>query len=455
MQKKWFHKAQFYHIYPLGFCGAPLKNDFNSSSVNRLDKIYGWIEHIKSLGANVLYLGPVFESTSHGYDTKDYYWIDRRLGDNESFKQLLTELHRNGIKVILDAVFNHVGRDFWAFKDLLENKNTSSFAHWFSGLNFSGRSLFNDPFNYEGWNGHYNLVKLNLSNPEVKNHLLNAVKTWIDEFDIDGLRLDAADCVDMNFLLELSSFTKEIKKDFFLVGEVIHGDYRKWVNDKTLDSVTNYECYKGLYSSLNDKNYFEIAYALNRQFGKHGMYSDLPLYNFVDNHDVTRIISQLKDTANIYPLYILLFTMPGIPSIYYGSEAGIEGIKTKESDHPLRLCIELKDIYENIHKDIVQVISRLSQIRKNNDAIISGSYKQIIVGHQQFVFTREIKNETVIVALNSSDKDATLEIKLEEDSAEYEDILNNGEIFSAKNGKMNVSPLWSNWARILRKKNNI
>jgi glycosidase len=451
MQTKWFQKAQFYHIYPLGFCGAQTKNDNNFSSVNRLNKIYDWIEHIKSLGVNALYLGPLFESTSHGYDTKDYYWIDRRLGDNESFKQLVSELHKNGIKIILDGVFNHVGREFWAFKDLLENKSNSLYANWFANLNFNGTSPFNDPFSYEGWNGHYSLVKLNLNNPDVKAHLLNAVRTWINEFDIDGLRLDAADCVDINFLSELSAYTKNIKEDFFLLGEIIHGDYRKWVNEKTLDSVTNYECFKGLYSSLNDKNYFEIAYALNRQFGKNGIYKNMSLYNFADNHDVTRVLSILTDKENIFPLYVLLYTMPGIPSIYYGSESGVEGIKTNESDYQLRPCIELNDIYNNA--GIRQVIIKLAGIRKNCEALSAGTYKQIYVSHQQFVFVRQMKNETIIVALNSSKNSANIEIILDDEFGEFEDILNNNESVFVENNKMNLK-LSPNWSAILKKKNN-
>jgi glycosidase len=451
MQTKWFQKAQFYHIYPLGFCGAQTKNDNNLSPVNRLNKIYDWIEHIKSLGVNALYLGPLFESTSHGYDTKDYYWIDRRLGDNESFKQLVSELHKNGIKIILDGVFNHVGREFWAFKDLLENKSNSLYANWFANLNFNGTSPFNDPFSYEGWNGHYSLVKLNLNNPDVKAHLLNAVRTWINEFDIDGLRLDAADCVDINFLSELSEYTKNIKEDFFLLGEIIHGDYRKWVNEKTLDSVTNYECFKGLYSSLNDKNYFEIAYALNRQFGKNGIYKNMSLYNFADNHDVTRVLSILTDKENIFPLYVLLYTMPGIPSIYYGSESGVEGIKTNESDYQLRPCIELNDIYNNA--GIRQVIIKLAGIRKNCEALSAGTYKQIYVSHQQFVFVRQMKNETIIVALNSSKNSANIEIILDDEFGEFEDILNNNESVFVENNKMNLK-LSPNWSAILKKKNN-
>ncbi|MCU7500706.1 MAG: alpha-amylase, partial [Ignavibacteria bacterium] len=316
----WSFDSVFYHIYPLGFCGTPKNNDFFSQPVSRLDKIYGWIGHMKSLGVNALYLGPLFESTSHGYDTADYFHVDRRLGTDEQLKNLIAALHQNGIRVILDGVFNHVGRSFWAFRDLRMNMQSSPYSSWFHGLDFSQRSPLGDPFSYEGWNGHYNLVKLNLKNHDTREHLFDAVRMWIDYFEIDGLRLDAADCIDMKFLQDLALVTKHKKKDFWLMGEIIHGDYRRWVNSQTLDSVTNYECYKGLYSSLNDKNYFEIAYSLNRQFGTGGMYRNMPLYAFADNHDVNRIASIIKDPVHIYPLYCLLFTMPGVPSVYYGSE---------------------------------------------------------------------------------------------------------------------------------------
>lgn len=245
----WTDEAIFYHIYPLGLCGAPPRNDFTSPPTPRLEQLYPWLEHIQSLGANALYLGPLFESTTHGYDTADYFHLDRRLGTDETLRRFSAALHARGLRLVLDGVFNHVGRDFWAFRDVQANHARSPYRDWFSNLCFDGRSPFNDPFQYEGWNGHYELVKLNLHHPAVKEHLFLAVETWIGEFNIDGLRLDAADCLDFTFMQELSAFCRRLRPDFWLMGEVIHGDYRRWANPVTLDTVTNYECYKGLYSS--------------------------------------------------------------------------------------------------------------------------------------------------------------------------------------------------------------
>ncbi|HYW83395.1 MAG TPA: alpha-amylase family glycosyl hydrolase, partial [Spirochaetia bacterium] len=227
----------------------------------RIEALHAWLEHARKLGANALYLGPVFESSSHGYDTADYFLVDRRLGRNEDLVRFCRAAHDAGVRVIFDAVFNHVGRAFWAFKDLLAKGKDSAHTSWFRGVDFSRRSPHGDPFAYEGWNGHYSLVKLDVANPAVKEHLFAAVSRWVEEFGIDGLRLDAADCIDMGFLRELASFSHRAWPGFWLLGEVIHGDYGRWANPSTLDSVTNYECYKGLYSSHVDDNFFEIAYA--------------------------------------------------------------------------------------------------------------------------------------------------------------------------------------------------
>ncbi len=293
--KHWARDSVFYHIYPLGLCAAPPRNDFCSPVIPRLEQLYGWVDHMQNLGVNAVWLGPVFESSAHGYDTADYFQVDRRLGTNHTLSGVISALHQRGIRVILDAVLNHVGRDFWAFRDVREHNERSAYSDWFEGLNFQMRSPFNDPFTYKGWNGCFDLVKLNLRNPEVKKHLFQAIEMWIQEFNIDGLRLDAADCMVIGFLKELGSLCRSIRSDFWLMGEVVHGDYRKWANAETLDSVTNYECYKGLYSSHVDHNYFEIAYALKRQFGERGMYRDVSLYNFADNHDVNRVASNLTN----------------------------------------------------------------------------------------------------------------------------------------------------------------
>lgn len=450
MTISWTKNAIFYHIYPLGLCGAPQRNDLTLPISTRLDTLYRWLDHIQGMGANAIYLGPVFQSTSHGYDTIDYYQVDRRFGDNDTLARFSDAVHQRGMHLVLDAVFNHVGRDFWAFKDVLEKGEASPFRWWFYNLRFGQRSPKGDPFQYESWGGHYSLVKLNLQHQHVRDHIFDAVGMWMDKFGIDGLRLDAADCIDFDFLRALHGFTKSRNPDFWLLGEVVHGDYRQWVNSTTLDSVTNYSAYKGLYSSLNDANYFEIAHGLNQQFGENGQYQALLLYNFVDNHDVDRVASKLKDTAHLYPLYILLFTMPGIPSLYYGSEWGISGVKEKWTDAPLRPALDIEKMkMSNPHPVLTSAISRLAQIRKGIGALTSGSYRQIYVEHQLFVFQRALNGENFLVALNNDKETRTISLSLSWESGYLHDLLNQGETFEITDGTVDLS-IPACWGRILK-----
>ena len=402
----WITKAVFYHIYPLGFCGAPRFNA-DGERVNRIEKLVDWIPHLKELGVNAVYLGPVFESSEHGYDTKDYYQIDKRLGDSHAFRTVCGRLHESGIRVVLDGVFNHVGREFWAFRDVQQNGRGSRYCGWFHNLSFGGGSPMGDPFWYDAWEGHFNLVKLNLKNPEVVDHLLGAVGSWIQDFGIDGLRLDAADCVDPDFFRRLRSFCKEKKPDFWLMGEIIHGDYNRWANPEMLDSVTNYECYKGIYSSHNTKNYFEIDYSINRQSGSNAIYPGLNLYNFVDNHDVNRIASTLQNPEHIYNVYTLLYSMPGIPSIYYGGEFGIKGIKENNSDDNLRPCLDLDNIPDK-NMRLYEHIVKLGRIYKAFPALRTGKYFTILIKNQQMLFLKELNDQQVFVALNLEDKEYEL-----------------------------------------------
>ena len=261
----WAYESVFYQIYPLGFCGAPFEND--GVLEHRIEKVNDWIPQIKKLGANAIYFSPIFESDTHGYNTRDYTKIDTRLGTNEDFAKVCENLHKEGIKVVLDGVFNHVGRGFWAFEDVVKNRESSPYVSWFSRIDFGGNSNYNDGLWYEGWEGNYDLVKLNLKNEDVIQHIFSAIRGWVEEFDIDGLRLDVAYCLDHDFVRRLRKFCDELKPDFFLVGETLHGDYNQLMNDEMLHSVTNYECYKGLYSSFNSMNMFEINHSLLRQFG--------------------------------------------------------------------------------------------------------------------------------------------------------------------------------------------
>lgn len=438
----------FYHIYPLGFCGAPEKNDFQSNSIERLYKIMDWIPHMKSLGTNALYLGPIFESSEHGYDTVNYHEVDRRLGTNETLKKVINSLHDNGIEVVLDGVFNHVGREHFAFKDLQWNGQNSKYKEWFSGVDFSKKSPYNDNFTYNTWDGHYNLVKLNLKNPEVVEYLLNVAQYWIDEFNIDGIRLDAADTLDFDFMRKLSEVVKNKKQNFWLMGEVVHGDYSKWVKEAKLDSITNYECYKGLYSSHNDKNYFEIAHSLKRQYAKGGIYQDIVMYNFADNHDVERVATIIKEKKHLYPLYTLLFTMPGIPSIYYGSEWEIEGKKGQGSDRVLRPELDINYMNFNKSSDMIKHISKLSQIRKDSQTLKYGNYEEVFVKQEQFGFKREWNGESMIVMVNSSENEVNLKGH-NVPAGRYIDVLNDNNEIDLYNNK--EIKLYSNWGRILKR----
>lgn len=415
----WINEAIMYNIYPLGFAGAPKENDFKLEY--RLDKIYDWIDNFKKLKINTLVFNPVFESTRHGYDTIDYYKIDSRLGDNNSFKEICKTLRENGIRVILDGVFNHVGRDFFAFKDVQQNRENSQYCSWFMNLNFGGNNHYNDGFCYEGWAGHIDLVKLNLDNTQVVDHLIGAVKFWIEEFGIDGLRLDAADCINLEFFKKLRNTCLAMKPDFWLYGEIIGGDYNRWANENALHSVTNYECYKGIYSSHNDHNYFEIAHSLNRQFGDGGIYRNIYTFNFVDNHDVNRVASMLKEKEHLNNVYTILYTMPGVPCLYYGSEWAIEGTRTKYSDYELRPCLDIDSI-PNPNMGLYNHLCKLGAIRKALPALQYGNYRNINIKNEQLVYMRQCDSQTVFVALNLSRSDYNIDINTGE-SGTLTDVL--------------------------------
>ncbi|MBQ9000034.1 MAG: alpha-amylase [Clostridium sp.] len=436
--------AVFYHIYPLGFCGV-INNKKNILSASGFDKFDDkWINHLKNMGINSVYFGPIFQSSYHGYDTIDYLKIDDRLGTNNDFKNIVSKLHAKNIRIIIDGVFNHVGRDFWAFVDVKNNKANSQYSSWFN-IDFNGNSNYNDGFYYEGWEGHYDLVKLNLYNKNVRDYLLHVVEEWIHEFDIDGIRLDVAYLLNKDFIKELRLTTNKFNNDFWLMGEMIHGDYNSIISPEMLHSATNYELYKGLYSSHNDKNYFEIAYSLNRQFGEYGIYKNLTLYNFVDNHDVNRIATIINDKRYLNNIYTLLFTIPGVPSIYYGSEWGIEGDK---SITDLNLRPELSiDNFDNDDKSkkLEDFITKLISIRKNNKELTLGIYKEFIVKNKQFVFGRYLNDNWIIILLNLDDKEEYIELNSIFKKKDIINLLDENDKYINENNKIiiNMKPFSS------------
>lgn len=391
----WFDEAVLYQIYPLGFCGAPLENDGNLK--HRIQKLTSWIDEIKAAGADTVLLNPVFESDRHGYDTRNYFLVDQRLGTNGDLAEVCQALHQAGLRVIFDGVFNHVGRGFWAFQDVQEKKGESPYRDWFY-LDFNGNDAWNDGFWYEGWEGCYDLVKLNLQNPEVIAHQFEAIKSWVEQYEIDGLRLDVAYCLPLEYLRKLRQFVDGLKPEFLLLGETLHGDYNRWIAPDLCDSVTNYECYKGLWSSFNSGNLFEIAHSLGRQFGPEPwtLYKGKHLLSFLDNHDVTRIASQLSNPEHLRPAYALLFGMPGVPCVYYGSEWGLQG-KKSDGDAALRPALDQAEPNE-----LTAYIAALAKARRESEALCHGSYRNVLIQSQRLIFERKTENQRVFVAINAA-----------------------------------------------------
>ena len=429
----WYNEAIFYHIYPLGLTGAPAQNDYGAPA-HRLNTLLPWIDHIQKIGCTALYIGPLFESVGHGYETTDYKKLDSRLGTNEDLTNFVAACHEKGIRVIFDGVFNHTGRDFFAFKDIQANREHSRYVNWYCNVNFGGNTEYNDGFSYENWGGYNLLVKLNQRNPEVQNYICDVIRFWVSEFDIDGIRLDAADVLDFDFMRTLRHTADEVKKDFWLMGEVIHGDYSRWVNGGTLHSVTNYVLHKALYSGHNDHNYFEIAHTVKylQNMG------DLDLYNFVDNHDEERIYTKLSNKAHFAPVHVLLYTLPGIPSIYYGSEFGIEGKKEKFSDASLRPALNLED-YKNAvtENPCTALIAALGKIRQATPGLSYGSYNELMLTNRQYAFARDLNNVRVIVTVNNDDNAAGMNLPVG-NTAAYIGALS-GKRAEVQEGRINVT----------------
>ena len=388
----WYDEAVFYHIYPLGLTGAPMHNDY-SAPQPRLRTLFSWIDHMAELGCNALYIGPLFESQSHGYDTTDYRKLDSRLGTNQDLKDFVAACHGRGIRVVLDGVFNHTGRDFFAFRDIREHREDSQYRDWYCNVDFRGDTEYQDGFSYENWGGYNLLAKLNQRNPAVQEYLCDTVKFWVSEFDIDGIRLDAADVLDFDFMRALRQTADTVKADFWLMGEVIHGDYGRWLAPGLLHSVTNYRLHKALYSGHNDHNYFEIAHTVRETNLK------WKLYNFVDNHDVARIASKLSAKANLLPVHVLLYTLPGIPSVYYGSEFGIEGKKERWSDASLRPEIHLEDFRDNA---LAKVIAALGHLRQETPVFAYGDYEEKLLTNKTYAFTRSLEGLTALITVNNA-----------------------------------------------------
>ena len=318
----WIRDTVWWQVYPLGFVGAEQTVRHGMATAHRLDQVAAWIDYAADLGATGLALGPIFASSTHGDDTNDYRRIDPRLGDDSDFDRLVAAAHGRGLKVLLDGVFNHVEQDFPAFRAVLDEGPSAARAGWFH-LTWPEGTNPGDVPDHRCFEGHRALVTLNHDHPEVVDHVVSVMNHWLAR-GADGWRLDAAYAVPRAFWARVLPRVRAAHPDAYLVGEVIHGDYAGIVAETGLDSVTQYELWKAIWSGLNDRNLFELAHALTR----HDAFLDafVPM-TFVGNHDVTRIASRLADIRHLPHALAVLFTVGGTPSIYAGDEQAFRGVK--------------------------------------------------------------------------------------------------------------------------------
>lgn len=451
---EWGKNAIFYHIYPYGYFDTPYKNT-KEAPIDRLDELRNFYDYFVDLGINVIQFGPIFESVSHGYDTIDYMKIDRRLGTNELFIDIVKELHERNIKVIVDGVFNHVGREFFAFQNICKNREESKYLDWFF-IDFSKNNPLNDGFDYQNWEGYYDLVKLNLYNPEVINYLFTTITYWLRDVKIDGWRLDVAYLLSNEFLNSLRTHCKSINPECLILGELIHGPYSKWIGPNLMDGGTGYQIYKSIWSSLKDNNFYELKSVLESAFHPtHGLDKNIALMNFLGNHDTTRIRSILDNDNLLSSAYLTLFTLNGFPKIYYGDELGFTGKITEHSDRDVRKKF-IQNPLSTDQKSWLDVVKRLIQLRKDNHALTHGNMLSFYANNTDcniLAFLRRSSKQTLLVIINGGPDEFNFEIPLWNlnisDGTKFRDILNAKEDYTVIHTKIHLGKLHSYWGMIL------
>ncbi|MDX6719306.1 MAG: cyclomaltodextrinase / maltogenic alpha-amylase / neopullulanase [Solirubrobacteraceae bacterium] len=318
----WIGHVVWWHVYPLGFVGAEGAAGGGGGVTHRLARIVEWLDYAVQLGVSGIALGPIFASMTHGYDTVDHFRIDPRLGDDDDFDRLVSAAHERGLRLLLDGVFNHVGPEFPPFARTIEEGASAPGSHWFSPLDPAAEGRTSGPA-FRTFEGHEGLIALNHDEPTVADYVTDVMRHWLAR-GADGWRLDAAYAVPRAFWAQVVPRVRADFPDAYVVGEVIHGDYSAIVSESGLDAVTQYELWKAIWSSLNDANFHELAWALKR----HNALLDtfVPL-TFVGNHDVTRLASKLDDERHLGHALVVLLTVAGTPSVYYGDEQAFRGVK--------------------------------------------------------------------------------------------------------------------------------
>lgn len=372
----WVEHAIWWQVYPLGFVGAFPSDEPPDLGQHRLRRIVDWFDHAIELGVSGIALGPIFASRTHGYDTTDHYRIDPRLGDAADFDHLVEEAHRRGLRVLLDGVFNHVGVDF-------ERREG-----WLSGGTFEG---------------HGELLTLNHDNPEVADYVVDVMSHWLGR-GADGWRLDAAYAVPQHFWATVLPRVRQQHPDAWFVGELIHGDYAAIVEATRFDSATQYELWKAIWSSLNDGNFFELDWALQRH--NDFLRSFAPL-TFVGNHDVTRIASRLDHPAHLAHALVLLLTVGGVPSVYAGDEFGFRGVKEERygGDDAVRPEFGSPPLpLDDRGADMLELHRYLIGLRRRHPWLHGASTRALKLENRSYVYQSQSGTDALVVALSIDDE---------------------------------------------------
>ena len=387
----WVEHAIWWHIYPLGFVGAFPADPAPSPDEHRLRRVIDWLDHAVALGASGIALGPVFASRTHGYDTTDHLRIDPRLGDDADFDELVAEAHRRGLRVLLDGVFNHVGTDFAQYRDALAG---GPGGEWFRRRRGE----------FDTFEGHGELIALDHRNPAVIDYTVEVMSHWLSR-GADGWRLDAAYAVPDRFWAQVLPRVRQAHPDAWFVGEVIHGDYAARVA-AGFDSVTQYELWKAIWSSLNDGNFHELDWALKRH--NEFLETFVPL-TFVGNHDVTRIASKLDHPGHVDQALALLFTIGGVPSVYAGDELGYRGVKEDRAggDDAVRPEFDAPPAEVN---DIYRVHQFLIGLRRRHPWLHRARTTPVQVANRQYAYQTRSGDDALLVALNIDTEPMTLSL---------------------------------------------
>lgn len=387
----WVDHLIGWHVYPLGFVGAPARLESQEVS-HRLAHLGAWLDHAVALGCSSLALGPVFSSASHGYDTLDYFTIDPRLGDDDDFDHLLQAAHARGLSVLLDGVFNHVSRRNRIVQDAQSagpDSDAGCMVRWCAGR-------------LDVFEGHSDLVALNHDNPAVREHVTRIMNYWCGR-GVDGWRLDAAYSVNPEFWAAVLPSVREKYPDVWIFGEVIHGDYASIVRASGMDSVTQYELWKGIWSSIESRNFFELDHAL----GRHNEFSDAftPM-TFVGNHDVTRIASRVGQDGAVLATAILA-TIGGIPLIYYGDELAYRGVKEERfgGDDDIRPVFPASPAdLSNLGADTLRAHQSLLGLRRRHPWLVDARTESLDLTNERYVYRTGVPGvEPLIVELDVRD----------------------------------------------------